>query len=257
MCPARSSSRASQRAHSAESGLSGSFGSVMRRSSATKMFELRRLQPPRALVEAREVQDDEAVVVVLVDLRALPPPRQHVLEVQRVEARSARPATAVSSGGRGLDVQPGEAVRLQPLDVRPGALRRRRRDRAGPRRPARRILGGSPSSPLPVGPRRSRTGVRRRSRHLPAPVSRTRGLAACGPYSMRFVAVRVPRRLGAVAHPELAVDVRQVELDRLLGHEQLASAMSRFERPSATSRRMESSRSVRTVAAAGRVAHGP
>ena len=44
------------------------------------------------LVEEREVQDDEDVVVVLVELRAVVP-GVHVLEVERVERRSSPPAS--------------------------------------------------------------------------------------------------------------------------------------------------------------------
>ena len=46
--------------------------------------ELGRVEPGDLLVEAREVQDDEQVVVVLVDLRALVA-REDVLVVERVE----------------------------------------------------------------------------------------------------------------------------------------------------------------------------
>ena len=83
--------------------------------------QLRRLEPPRALVEAREVQDDEQVVGVLVDLRPLAPPREHVLEVEGVEVVVLGQPGGLELGRR-LDVQPREPVRLEALDVRPGAV---------------------------------------------------------------------------------------------------------------------------------------
>ena len=75
------------------------------------------------LVEAREVQHDEQVVVVLVDLRALVA-RADVLVVERVEVEVLLEPRPVD-GARALDVDPAQAGRLDDLDARLLALRRR------------------------------------------------------------------------------------------------------------------------------------
>ena len=78
--------------------------------------ELARVQPPDLLVEHREVQDDEQVVVVLVDLRPLVA-RQDVLVVERVELEVLLEPGAVERAGA-LDVDPAQAAVLDDLYVR-------------------------------------------------------------------------------------------------------------------------------------------
>ena len=77
--------------------------------------ELGRVQAADRLVEHREVQDDEQVVVVLVDLRALVA-REDVLVVERVEVEVLLEPGAVDRP-RALDVQPAQAFELDDLDV--------------------------------------------------------------------------------------------------------------------------------------------
>jgi hypothetical protein len=89
---------------------------------ADEDVQLSGLEASRALVEAGEVQHQEHVAVVLIDLRPLAPSREHVLEVERVELVVLRQPRRFGLGGL-LDVQPGEAVGLEALYVRPVALR--------------------------------------------------------------------------------------------------------------------------------------
>ena len=89
--------------------------------------ELGRVQPPDRLVEHREVQDDEQVVVVLVDLRALVA-REDVLVVERVEVEVLLQPGPVDRP-RPLDVDPAQAVGLDDLDVGLGLRRSRARNR--------------------------------------------------------------------------------------------------------------------------------
>ena len=99
--------------------------------------ELGGVQAADVLVVAREVQDDEEVVVVLVDLRALVA-REDVLVVERVEVEALLEPGAVD-GARALDVDPAQAGGLDELDARlsgsgvRSAARdaRRRGDRSG------------------------------------------------------------------------------------------------------------------------------
>src|SRR4029077_10089588 len=78
--------------------------------------ELGGVQAPDVLVEAREVQDDEEVVVVLVDLRALVA-REDVLVVERVEVEALLEPSAMAVS-RLLDVDPADVERLDGLDLR-------------------------------------------------------------------------------------------------------------------------------------------
>ena len=99
-----------------------------------EQVELGRVQARDRLVVAREVQDAEQVVVVLVDLRALVA-REDVLVVERVELEALLEPGAVDLA-RALDVDPAEAGRLDDLDARLLALGRaasapRARGRAG------------------------------------------------------------------------------------------------------------------------------
>src|SRR5881397_72666 len=77
--------------------------------------ELGRVQPPDGLVVLREVQDDEQVVLVLVDLRALVA-REDVLVVEGMEVEVLLEPDAVDRP-RALDVDPAQAVGLDGLDV--------------------------------------------------------------------------------------------------------------------------------------------
>ena len=91
---------------------------------ADEEVDLGRVQAPDGLVEGGEVQDDEEVVVVLVDLRALVA-REDVLVVERVEVEVLLQPGAVGLA-RALDVDPAQAAGdpaggLDDLDV--GALR--------------------------------------------------------------------------------------------------------------------------------------
>ena len=82
---------------------------------------------PDRLVEHREVQDDEEVVVVLVDLRALVA-RGDVLVVEGVELEVLLEPGAVDRAGP-LDVDPAQPVGLDDLDVGLSAGWRGVRDR--------------------------------------------------------------------------------------------------------------------------------
>ena len=77
--------------------------------------ELGGVQPADRLVEDREVQDDEEVVLVLVDLRALVP-REDVLVVERVELEVLLEPGALGRAGA-LDVDPAEPAPLDGLDA--------------------------------------------------------------------------------------------------------------------------------------------
>src|SRR4051794_20641980 len=77
--------------------------------------ELGGVQPADALVERREVQDDEQVVVVLVDLRALVA-REDVLVVERVEHEALLQPCLVGRA-RALDVDPPQTRRVDDLDA--------------------------------------------------------------------------------------------------------------------------------------------
>ena len=88
---------------------------------ADEEVELGGVEPGDRLVVAREVQDDEQVVVVLVDLRALVA-REDVLVVERVELEALLEPGAVDLA-RALDVDPAEAGGLDDLDARVLALR--------------------------------------------------------------------------------------------------------------------------------------
>ena len=85
--------------------------------------ELGRVQPADGLIEDREVQDDEQVVVVLVDLRALVA-REDVLVVERVELEVLLEPGALR-GARALDVDPAKPAPLDGLDLGLGASSRR------------------------------------------------------------------------------------------------------------------------------------
>ena len=67
----------------------------------------------------------------------------------------------------------------------------------------------------------------------------------------QVVHVRVPARLGAVRHAELAVRVGQVELDRLLGHPQLRGRCCRSSGPRRRGARISSSRAVSGQSSSG------
>ena len=86
-----------------------------------EQVELGGVQARDGLVVAREVQDDEQVVVVLVDLRALVA-REDVLVVEGVELEALLEPRLVD-GARALDVDPAQAGRLDDLDTRLLALR--------------------------------------------------------------------------------------------------------------------------------------
>ena len=68
--------------------------------------ELGRVQPLDRLVVDREVEDDEEVLGVVVDLRALSL-REHVLEVERMPAEPLRELRSLVGHGR-VEVDPGE-----------------------------------------------------------------------------------------------------------------------------------------------------
>ena len=124
----RSSSRARQRSKRYSSGCRRLVGQRDDVVGADEDVDLGRVQAPDALVEAREVQDDEQVVVVLVDLRALVA-GEDVLVVERVEVEVLLEPRAVG-GARALDVDPAQAVGLDDLDV--GSVRLRRTGDDGP-----------------------------------------------------------------------------------------------------------------------------
>ena len=77
--------------------------------------ELRGEQPAGRLLEDRELEDDEDVVVVGVELRALVP-RVDVLEVERVEVEVLLEPLAVGETGL-FDVDPAEAAALDDLRI--------------------------------------------------------------------------------------------------------------------------------------------
>ena len=83
---------------------------------ADEDVELGGVQAPDGLVEHREVENDEQVVVVLVDLRALVA-GEHVLVVERVELEVLLEPGPVHRP-RALDVDPAQAGMLDELDVR-------------------------------------------------------------------------------------------------------------------------------------------
>ena len=84
------------------------MGSVIDVVGADEDVELGRVEPADLLVVAREVQDDEQVVVVLVHLRALVA-RVDVLVVERVEVEVLLEPGAVDLA-RALDVDPAQAA---------------------------------------------------------------------------------------------------------------------------------------------------
>ena len=88
--------------------------------------ELGRVQAADGLVEAREVQDDEEVVLVLVDLRALVA-REDVLVVERVEVEVLLEPGAIDRA-RALDVDPAQTPAASTISTF-GALRLRRAGR--------------------------------------------------------------------------------------------------------------------------------
>ena len=101
---------------------------------ADEQVQLGGVQPRDRLVVAREVQDAEQVVVVLVDLRALVA-REDVLVVERVELEPLLEPGAIDLA-RPLDVDPAEAGGLDDLDAGLFALRGALGDAArAPRRP--------------------------------------------------------------------------------------------------------------------------
>src|SRR5256885_5030697 len=87
--------------------------------AADEQVQLGRVEPSHVLVEAREVEHDEQVAVVLVDLGALVA-REDVLVIQRVEVEVLLQPGAIAGPGP-LDVDPAQAVGLDGLDV--GGLR--------------------------------------------------------------------------------------------------------------------------------------
>jgi hypothetical protein len=118
--------------------------------------ELGRVQPADGLVEDREVQDDEQVVLVLVDLRALVA-REDVLVVERVELEALLQPRAVDLA-RALDVDPAEAGGLDDLDARRAVARERTIDERPRRRrlepPARELFEESLYALMMVAPGR-------------------------------------------------------------------------------------------------------
>src|SRR3954469_8924656 len=82
---------------------------------ADEHVDLGGVEPADHLVVAREVENDEQVVVVLVDLRALVA-REHVLVVERMEVEVLLQPRLVGAA-RALDVDPAEARGLDDLDV--------------------------------------------------------------------------------------------------------------------------------------------
>ena len=98
--------------------MSSSFGQRDHEVGADEHVELGCVQPADALVEHREVQDDEEVVVVLVDLRALVA-RADVLVVEVVELEVfAQPGFLGGAGA--FDVDPANAAVVDLLDARLG-----------------------------------------------------------------------------------------------------------------------------------------
>ena len=92
---------------------------------AQEEVELGGQDAPRVLVEQREVQNDEDVVVVLVELRALVA-RVDVLVVERVEVEMLLEPVAIGAARR-LDVDPAQPGRLD--DVGRSDVQRQRRFR--------------------------------------------------------------------------------------------------------------------------------
>ena len=80
-----------------------------------EQVQLRGQVPARLLLEHREVQDDEHVVVVLVQLGALVA-RVDVLVVERVEVEPALEPVAVGGAWR-LDVDPAQAGGLDDVGI--------------------------------------------------------------------------------------------------------------------------------------------
>ena len=115
----RTSSEERQRSNRYSTGGSGWFGSVIRKSGPMNMSSSAAFSRPTRLVEDREVQDDEEVVVVLVDLRALVA-REDVLVVERVELEVLLEPGALGGAGA-LDVDPAQAAPLDDLDLGLGA----------------------------------------------------------------------------------------------------------------------------------------
>ena len=102
--------------------------------------ELDRVEPPDLLVEGREVQDDEEVLGVLVELRALVA-REDVLVVEGVEVEVLLQPGALGLAGA-LDVDPAQAGVLDDLDLGLLRLVLDARDRATrPHGPAQAGLG--------------------------------------------------------------------------------------------------------------------
>ena len=122
------SSRVRQRSKRYSSGWIGSLGSVMTKSGPDEDVELGGVQAPDGLVEAGEVQDDEEVVVVLVDLRALVA-RVDVLVVEMMELevllqpRRGRPAAGARCGSSAAP-RPRRSRRSGPRPRPPRARRR-------------------------------------------------------------------------------------------------------------------------------------
>ena len=121
---------ARQRSNRYSTGCSGAFGQRDQEVGPDEDVELGRVEAPDRLVEDREVQDDEQVVVVLVDLRPLVA-RADVLVVERVEVEVLLEPGPVDRRGA-LDVDPAQAAVLDDLDARLVGARRARC-----RRPAR------------------------------------------------------------------------------------------------------------------------
>jgi hypothetical protein len=103
---------------------------------ADEDVELSCVQAPDRAIEDREVQDDEQVVGVLVDLRALVA-RQDVLEVEGMEPELLlEPSTLERRGA--LDVDPAQPLGGDRLDLGLALLwlRRGRDEMAGPGQPS-------------------------------------------------------------------------------------------------------------------------
>ena len=82
--------------------------------------ELARAEPTARAVEDGEVEDDEQVVLVLVDLRALVA-REHVLEVQRVEVEVLLQPCLLDRAGA-VDLDPAQALGRDLLYARGAGL---------------------------------------------------------------------------------------------------------------------------------------
>ena len=103
-----------------------------------EQVQLGGVQAPDGVVVAREVQDDEQVLVVLIDLRALVA-RQHVFVVQRMEVEVLLQPGAIDGAGA-LDVDPAQPDLLDDLGL--GLLRRLRARRLRTRERAVRLNRG-------------------------------------------------------------------------------------------------------------------